>query len=147
MAVIREQDVRAGDWVALYESTPLEPPTEVLIDALRGHGIRVMVPITLADLDLDWREAGIAGDDAEPLGREAIAGARVVLAPALAVDGQLNRLGQGGGCYDRALQRAAPGTPVIALLHPGEVTDEELPTEPHDRRVDGVVTAGGRSSG
>src|SRR5690348_7445191 len=66
-----------GDWVAAYESMPSEPPTESLIGALTARGIRVMVPMTLPDWDLDWREAG----DPEPLGRDAITRARVVLLP------------------------------------------------------------------
>lgn len=65
----------------------------------------------------------------------------LVLIPALGVDGDGVRLGQGGGWYDRALGAFADGTPVIAV-----VFDEEffppgtLPMEPHDRLVDAVIT-------
>ena len=54
MAVVAETGVAPGEWVSIYESTPVEPPTHALVDALRARGIRVMVPITLPDLDLDW---------------------------------------------------------------------------------------------
>jgi 5-formyltetrahydrofolate cyclo-ligase len=65
----------------------------------------------------------------------------MVVVPAVAVDARGARLGRGGGSYDRALARIAPETLVVALLHDGEVVDE-LPDEPHDRRVDAVITPG-----
>ena len=126
-----------GDWVSAYEALPTEPPTGRLIEAVQARGIRVMVPITLPDLDLDWAEA----DAGEPLGVEAIASARVVFLPALSVDVTGTRLGQGGGCYDRALPRA-PGARLVAIVHPWEVREDPLPREVHDRPVDAVLTAG-----
>ena len=63
--------------------------------------------------------------------------------PALAVDRSGIRLGNGGGCYDRALARVAPDVLVVALLHDGELTDEPLPAEAHDRPVDAVATPSG----
>jgi 5-formyltetrahydrofolate cyclo-ligase len=65
----------------------------------------------------------------------------MVVVPAVAVDARGNRLGRGGGSYDRALTRVPAQTLVVALLHDGEVV-EELPDEPHDRRVDAVITPG-----
>ncbi len=120
--------------MSIYESTPVEPPTDRLIAALQARGIRVMVPITLPDLDLDWAEAGAPGP---PLGTHAIGEARVVFLPALSVDRSGTRLGQGGGCYDRAIPRA-PGARLVALVHPWEVREERLPLEP--------TTAGSRRS-
>ena len=58
-------------------------------------------------------------------GTDAVALADVVLAPGLAVDHQGTRMGQGGGCYDRALPRRRPGTPVLVVLHPGELLDPQ----------------------
>ena len=135
LAVAHEAGVRRGDWVAAYESLPSEPPTDALIEAMAARGIRVMVPITLADWDLDWREVGT---DA-PLGREAVVDARVVFAPALAVDTHGTRLGRGRGCYDRVLARTTALT--VAVVHPWELV-EELPRDAHDRPVDAVVAAG-----
>jgi 5-formyltetrahydrofolate cyclo-ligase len=95
-----------------------------------------MVPITLPDLDLDWAEAGTS----DPLGRDAIGRARVVFVPALALDHAGTRMGQGGGCYDRVLPRS-PAARVVALVHPWEVRDDELPREEHDLPVPEVLTA------
>ena len=129
-----------GDWVAAYESTPLEPPTEAIVAAFVARGIRVMVPVTLEDWDLDWREAAAAPADGELLGVAAIARAKVVFVPAHGVDRSGTRIGQGKGCYDRALPRT--DATVVAVVHPWEVLDDELPHEEHDRPVPAVVAAG-----
>lgn len=132
----------SGDVVTLYEARPGEPPTAETTRALQERGLVVIVPITLPDLDLDWSRAG--DPVVAPLGKTAIEAARLVLVPGLSVDAAGHRLGQGGGCYDRALPRRAPGAPVLVLLHPGEVLAEgDLVVEAHDQPVDGVVTAEG----
>lgn len=136
--------LRAGGVVTSYVAVPGEPPTAPLNAALVARGIRVLVPITLPDLDLDWHDA--ADPTASPLGRDAVALADVVLAPGLAVDHHGTRMGQGGGCYDRALPRRRPDTPVVVLLHPGELVgaaQPPLPRRSHDQPVDAVVTADG----
>jgi 5-formyltetrahydrofolate cyclo-ligase len=60
--------------------------------------------------------------------------------PALQVDRDGNRLGRGGGSYDRALARATGLT--VALLHDDELV-AELPHEPHDVPVRAVATPTG----
>lgn len=131
--------VAPGDWVAVYESLPSEPPTEALVQALEARGIRVMVPVTLPDWELDWREAG--DPSATTLGLDAIARARVVFVPAQTADRAGTRVGRGKGCYDRALPRTDAMT--IAVVHPWEVSDQPLPHDDHDRPVDAVLTADG----
>ncbi|NNG37748.1 5-formyltetrahydrofolate cyclo-ligase [Flexivirga sp. ID2601S] len=121
--------------VAIYESLPTEPPTGALAETLRAQGIRLLVPELLADKDLTWR-AGPLGAD---LGRDAIAQADVVVVPALAIGRDGTRLGQGGGSYDRVLPRVTPGIPVVAVVFDGELVTA-VPSEPHDRRVDAVLT-------
>ena len=135
--------LRAGADVLSYVALPHEPPTEALNTALARAGLRVLLPRTEPDLDLDWSALGAPE---ALLGRAAPATADLVLAPGLAVDRHRTRLGQGGGSYDRALARLRPGTPVVVVLHPGELVDpgaEPLPREPHDVPVDGVLTADG----
>ncbi|NYG07319.1 5-formyltetrahydrofolate cyclo-ligase [Phycicoccus badiiscoriae] len=136
LEVVHAAGVRRGDWVAAYEATALEPPTEAMIEALSAQGIRVMVPVTLDDWDLDWREAG----SEQVLGREAIATAAVVFLPAHGVDRSGTRIGQGKGCYDRVVPRTAAR--LVAVVHPWELLDEDLPTEPHDRTVHAVMAVG-----
>lgn len=129
--------------VLSYESLPHEPPTAAVNTALQSAGHRVLMPITLPDMRLEWCD--LADPDRTPLGIDSPTRADLVLTPALAVDTAGTRLGQGGGCYDRVLPMLAEGTPFVVLLHPGEVTDEPLPADPHDVPVALVLTADGWS--
>jgi 5-formyltetrahydrofolate cyclo-ligase len=132
--------------VAAYLSVGTEPGTGPLLEALAGQD--VLLPVLLPDGDLDW---GLAGDGLadgpygllEPcgprLGKDAVAQCRSVVVPALAVDRAGNRLGRGGGSYDRALRRTSGW--VVALLHDGESVTA-LPVEEHDRPVASFLTPG-----
>jgi 5-formyltetrahydrofolate cyclo-ligase len=118
--------------VASYAAFGTEPPTAPALRDSTG----VLFPVLLPDGDLDWA----LGPDQPRLGPEAVADCDVVLVPALAVDREGNRLGRGGGSYDRALRRATGLT--IAVLYDGERVDA-LPAEPHDVPVRAVVTPSG----
>jgi len=128
--------------VAIYRSLPYEPPTEALARMLHARGFQVIVPETLPDLDLEWRELRADGSEGPRLGLEGIAAARVILTPALAIDHSGNRLGQGGGCYDRALARRRPDALVVAIVNDQEYVPEPLPRDDHDVPVDAVITPG-----
>ena len=154
--VLELPEIQSARSVAAYVSLPTEPATGPLRTALRATGIQVLLPVVLPDGVLDWAQdegplqavPGPGGDEpiGPRLGPEAIGDADVVLTPALAVDSLGRRLGQGAGYYDRALPKAAPGAPVIAVVHVTELLDaavEPIPTEPQDRRVDAVVTPHG----
>jgi 5-formyltetrahydrofolate cyclo-ligase len=129
--------------VAIYRSLPHEPPTEALAEMLHARGARVIVPETLSDLDLQWRELRADGSEGPRLGLEGIAAARVILTPALAIDHRGTRLGQGGGCYDRALARRCPDAVIVAIVNDQEYSGSPLPRDDHDVRVDAVITPGG----
>ena len=62
-----------------------------------------------------------------------------VIVPGLAFDVNGNRLGRGAGFYDRFLPKLPPTTTVIGLAFECQVF-ESIPTEPHDRPVDILVT-------
>lgn len=67
----------------------------------------------------------------------------VVLAPLVAFDEQGNRLGQGGGFYDRALAATDSSRPiVIGVAHSLQRVDL-VPAEPWDVPLDAVVTEDG----
>jgi 5-formyltetrahydrofolate cyclo-ligase len=129
--------------VAAYEARPTEPATHRLVERLTAAGHRVIVPVTLPDLDLDWRDAG-TGEETGPgayRGKDAIAEADVIVVPALAVDRDGNRLGQGGGSYDRALARCRDDALIVALVHDGELLDAgEVAVDDHDLGVHVAVT-------
>lgn len=132
--------------VAAYVPVGREPGSTALLDGLRGGGTEVLLPVVGSD-GLGWaRYAGAAGlvpgrlGTREPAGPAAGLGAvDAVLVPALAVDHRGVRLGRGGGYYDRALLAVPARTPVVALLHDGELVPR-LPADPWDRAVTAVVS-------
>lgn len=137
--------------VACYLSMQSEPGTGPLIAALHDRGVDVLVPLSLPDHTLDWvsfdpkaptttTELGIPEPGGERLGTDALGSCDVVIVPALAVDHAGHRLGRGAGYYDRAL--AGAHTVSCALLFSHELM-AEVPHEPHDVRVQMVVTPGG----
>ncbi|WP_404192650.1 5-formyltetrahydrofolate cyclo-ligase [Streptomyces tauricus] len=146
--------------VAAYVSVGSEPGTRALLDALHARGVHVLLPVLLADNDLDW--GTYDGPDSlvsvqlggrmtllEPaggrLGPEGVLGADAVLLPGLAVDGRGMRLGRGGGSYDRVLarlERAGADPALVVLLYDSEVVGH-VPEEPHDRPVHAAVTPSG----
>lgn len=145
-------ELTTGGTVAMYYSVGTEPNSRKLLAALWKHGTYVLLPVMLADGDLDW--AGYDGPDSlapaahgllEPTGRrygvDAVRRAAAVICPALAVDRSGTRLGRGAGCYDRALARTGPHTLTLAVIYDTELYDA-LPAEPHDRPVRGVITPG-----
>lgn len=109
---------------------------------LHARSVRVIVPETLPDLDLEWRELRVDGREGPRLGIEGIWAARLILAPGLAVDHSGTRLGQGGGCYDRALARRHPDAVIVAIVNDEEYAAWPLPHDPHDVRVNAVITPG-----
>jgi len=64
--------------------------------------------------------------------------ADVILAPLLGFDRALNRLGQGGGFYDRAFAAHPDALKIGIAWSVQEVA--HLPTEPHDIKLDAVLT-------
>ena len=150
--VLGMPQVAAAGTIAAYYSVGSEPDTRGLVFALWKRGSYVILPVLLPDGDLDW--ASYEGPDSlapgprgllqpvEPVrGVDTVARADVVLVPALAVDTAGNRLGRGGGSYDRALARVGEQVPVIALLYDAELLPA-VPVMPHDQRVRAVARPG-----
>jgi 5-formyltetrahydrofolate cyclo-ligase len=145
--------VRRSATVAAYVSVGSEPGTGLLLDALRDAGKRVILPVLLPDNDLDWgvyegpdrmvkAVRGLFEPAGARLGVDAIRAADLVLVPGLAASPGGDRLGRGGGSYDRALARVLPGIPVAVVLHPDEV-GLSVPTDAHDVRVGFALTSAG----
>jgi 5-formyltetrahydrofolate cyclo-ligase len=142
--------------LSAYLSLPTEPGTDPVIAVAREAGHAIRVP-RIDGRGLQWVELGPESVlDHGPLGIREPRGAALdpdelgrldlMLVPGLAVDRTGRRLGQGGGYYDRALASVpshADGGPLLVIvLYEDEVRDE-IPYEPHDRRVDAAVTPGG----
>jgi 5-formyltetrahydrofolate cyclo-ligase len=151
--VLAAPEVRRAATVTAYVSVGTEPGTTELLESLVSLGKRVVLPVVLPDLDLEWTvyrgptslapaRMGLLEPVGPRLGLDAIATADVVLVPGLAASRTGDRMGRGGGCYDRALARVPVGTPVWVLLYDEEL-GIEVPVEPHDRKVTGAVTPSG----
>ena len=63
----------------------------------------------------------------------------LVVVPALLLSARGDRLGYGGGYYDRFLPRLAPGCVTVGVL-PDDLVLPDLPRDPWDRRLPVVVT-------
>ncbi|PPC87305.1 MAG: 5-formyltetrahydrofolate cyclo-ligase [Hyphomicrobium sp.] len=88
--------------------------------------------------------AAAAWGIAEPLDDKPTVEPDVVLVPLLAFDIRGNRLGYGGGFYDRTLADLRRKKPVIAVgLAYDELKVDEVPTESYDQRLDWVLTPSG----
>ena len=148
--LLSRPEVQMAGTIAAYYSVGAEPDTRGLVYALWKRGSYVVLPVLRADGDLDWASyegpdslvpgpRGLREPGEPPRGVGAVARADVVLVPALAVDQAGNRLGRGGGSYDRALARVGPLIPLIALIYDGELVDH-VPAEPHDVPVRAAVS-------
>jgi len=140
--------------VCAYVPVGSEPGSIEVVDDLRRHGARVLLPIARSDAagvpqPLQWGEYrpgelveaphGLR-EPAEPwLPAEAVADASLILVPALAVDRDGARLGRGAGYYDRSLPLADGAARLIAVVRDDELVDH-LPAEPHDVRMSHALT-------
>jgi 5-formyltetrahydrofolate cyclo-ligase len=151
-AVLELPELQMAGTVAAYVSVGTEPDTRGLIFALWKRGSYVLLPVLRPDRDLDWASyegpdslsAGPRGllEPTEPRrGVTAVTSADLVIVPALAVDRAGQRLGRGGGSYDRALARVGQGILTVALLYAGELVSR-VPAGPHDQPVRAVAVAG-----
>lgn len=79
-----------------------------------------------------------------PTSRQAVTADRdtLVLLPCLALDRYGNRLGYGGGYYDRFLA-SHPTSCRVGVCYHRFWRETALPTDPHDRRVNYIVTEQG----
>jgi 5-formyltetrahydrofolate cyclo-ligase len=141
--------------VAAYLSGGTEPGTLELVGWLAAQEVTVLLPSMSGQpaplLAPDW--APYAGPDrlrsgpysipeptTPPLGADAVVSAQVVICPGLAANREGDRLGRGGGWYDRALAGLPEGRQVWLLLNDDEILDT-IPTDPWDRRVGAIITA------
>ena len=139
----------AGDIVALYRAMGSELDTDALALALERAGRRLCLPVVLErNAPMIFRawspgeplELDAAGCPA-PLPLAEVVEPDLILTPLLAFDARGGRLGQGGGYYDRTFA-ALPHAVRVGFAYAGQRV-ERLALEPHDVRLNGVLTEAG----
>ena len=143
------QRLAPGASVALYYPHPHEAPTLSYARWLHENGFRVALPrfadrasaMTFQAWADPYDEAGLEPGPfgvMQPRDDSSAVTPAVLLMPLLAFTAQGERLGQGGGHYDRWLE-ANPGTLAIGMAWDVQLA-EDLPAEPHDHPLAMVVT-------
>lgn len=143
--ILSATELKNATNVASYISYEFEPETSDVNQRLIADGKKVFLPRLLENNDIQWVSWNGSSENLtkvekiyEPIGDAIEVELDVIILPALHVDRMGNRLGQGGGSYDRALSRSKAFK--IALLHYGELTSEILPIQPHDEKIDAAAT-------
>ena len=128
--------------VFCYLSYSAEAPTDGLIERLLEQGYEVYCPrvegkemqVVAYGEDFTISSWGIR----EPVGEPFEGEIDYAIVPFLAVDKQGNRLGYGGGYYDRYFERN-PNTLRIAYGFDFQI-QKEVPTEETDKKMNCIVT-------
>jgi 5-formyltetrahydrofolate cyclo-ligase len=138
--------------VSAYLPNSDEPNIRGFIAWALEQEIRVLLPISRDDGLLDWVVAdgehetegpfGWPEPVGELLGPIAINDVDLIIVPAASVDESGMRMGWGRGYIDRTIGSMEQCPPVYAVVFDNEFL-EAVPTELHDKPVNGVVTPSG----
>jgi 5-formyltetrahydrofolate cyclo-ligase len=129
--------------VGIYLSFGSEPATDAFVVAAKSAGISLSAPRTGPNSSMEFArlegptqssELGFLQPIGEIVGPEEL---DLIIAPALAIDRFGNRLGRGGGFFDRYLEHFEG--PVAAVVYEHELVPN-LPSEVHDKPVNFAVT-------
>jgi len=100
----------------------------------------ILLPLEVSDLAVDiepgvWgiREPKLTNKEVNPLEID------LVVVPGAGFDLQGNRLGYGGGFYDRFFMRLKPSTPRVALAFECQII-KEVPVDKHDAKMTKLIT-------
>lgn len=140
----------SGAEIALFAPFRDEIDTFPLAETLRLKRARLSLPVVMGRgeplLFRRWEERAHlppSGPFAIPTpgsGAEVVQPA-IVLVPLAAFDRRGFRIGYGGGFYDRTLARLRTENDVLAIGYAFSCQEvEKVPQEPHDERVQAVVT-------
>lgn len=156
---------------AAYLGVGSEPPTLALLGALHDAGHKVLLPVCEPGLELSWvywtpstefvrsRYAPIQEPAGDRYGTAVMRHVAGIFLPATAVDLTGNRIGQGGGYYDKFLAAlpavlparitvsgadTPPPLPTAAVVYDAEVLPAaSIPAESFDRKVAAALTPTG----
>jgi 5-formyltetrahydrofolate cyclo-ligase len=154
-------EYQAARTVLFYLDVRAEVRTRHYLPTALGHGKKIVVPYCVAGEELELfhlesmkelvvgmykileprpelREASAKRVDVRELD--------VVMVPGVAFDRRGGRMGHGKGYYDKLLEHARPGTPLVALAFECQLF-ADLPMQPHDVFMDKIITEKGVYAG
>ena len=140
-AIAKDAAWKSARLVAAFLPIPGEPQISplfenktVCVPRVRGESCDlVLLP---RDVPADWR---LAGPEFETLPAIDLSRVDLILVPGLAFTKDGARLGRGGGYYDRLLANCPAHTRRIGVCFATQLV-ASLPVEPHDQRVERVIT-------
>ena len=146
-------DVRAANLLVLHRPLPSEVSIDGLLALALARGPRVLAPrvagqrleLVSISVDTDWRRSTLGvlePHDGKAFPLEDFRGvSTVIVVPGLGFDARRNRLGRGGGHYDRFIAAARAIAPVLVVGVAYELqVVSKIPVEPHDESVDRLAT-------
>ena len=148
--VTRLEQFKCADVVMIYLAIPGEVDTTGIAEIAWDQSKTVVAPMA-CDKSRHMKPAVCQPDheDAlktchglrQPLGTSLveISSVDLIVVPALAYDAQCNRLGRGGGFYDRFLDLDEMKASAVGICFAEQIVPE-LPMESNDKPVDIVVT-------
>jgi 5-formyltetrahydrofolate cyclo-ligase len=149
LALTRELARRTDEVVSVYWPIRSELNTRPFIEALAAAGIATVLPVmTAVRRPLIFR-AFAPGDElvkgpfglSEPSEDKPAGEPDIVFAPLAAFDRKGGRLGYGGGIYDATLSELRARKRVVAIGVAYACQEAEaVPAEPHDQRLDFLLT-------
>ncbi|MFC1807501.1 5-formyltetrahydrofolate cyclo-ligase [Candidatus Omnitrophota bacterium] len=147
-----DKDFQIAKFIMFYVSKSYEVDTSSMIEEALGLGKRVIVPVTdtkekrliLSEIRDPKRELqegpyGIYEPKKEYMRAVKIEDIDVVVVPGVAFDKKGNRIGHGGGYFDRFLKNLSKTIPTIGLAFTSQLL-ERIKTLPWDIPVTRVIT-------
>ena len=143
-------ELRNASVIFFFASFRTEVDTTEMIKSSLFSGKRVLLPkvdkdrheLLLYEIrDFGELAPGYMGIPEPPVSgnQMSINDADIVIIPGAGFDASGNRIGYGGGYYDRLLSGLQKNIPVVAPSFEEQLVDV-LPSEPHDIRVQMIVT-------
>lgn len=122
-------EYKTAEQIMTYVSFGTEVNPETAMHTAAAEGKRIMIPDHFGLVEVTGVFARRA--EAEEID--------FVLIPGLAFDESGRRLGYGGGWYDRFTSKLRSGVKLAGLAYEEQVV-RSLPAEPHDLRLDLIIT-------
>lgn len=129
------------DTKKILEMALKDGKTVAVPKVLEKNGIMEFYEIqSLQELEMGYQgieEPNIA--DKSPVNPEKMHGATLMIMPGAAFDSQCNRIGYGGGFYDRYLNKHFKTMETIAICYEKQIVDN-IPAEDLDVKPDMIIT-------